>query len=389
MEKKVLFVHDGPVLTNNELTVFYGVHYNNELINRYMFFGDKVSFLMRHQKINDDQASGYSKITNPAFNFIDLPNFKSIKTYHKKTQSIKIIKKAIDEHDVIILRLPSAAGTIAFQYAKSINKPILIEMVACVYDALWNYDWRGKLLAKYKMRKYQSILKNASHVIYVTNHFLQNRYPTNGKSIGCSDVILNNLDQSILEKRLNRIENFSNQIILGTIGAVDVIYKGQAQVIEAIAKRNSENKTFKYKIVGQGNQKRLKNIININKVENKVEMLGALPHNQIFNLIDDLDIYIQPSKTEGMPRAIIEAMSRACPVLGSNIGGIPELINKDALFEVGNVHQIKSILQAIDKEKLKSWAIENFENAKKFNKETLDQYRTSFYNQFKTDFNLD
>lgn len=389
MDNKVLFVHDGPILSNQDLTVFYGVHYNDELINRYLFFGNKVSFLMRHQVIKDNDTSRYSKITNKAFNFIDLPNFKSIKTYNKKSQSIKIIKKAVDAHDVIILRLPSAAGTIAFKYAKTKNKPILIEMVACVYDALWNYDWRGKLIAKYKMKKYQSILKSATHVIYVTDIFLQSRYPTNGKSIGCSDVILKNPDETILEKRLDKINNLSNEIILGTISAVDVIYKGQAEVIGAIAVKNNKQNAFKYKIVGQGNPTRLTNLINKLQVNDDVDILGSLSHDKVFNFIDEIDLYIQPSKTEGMPRAVIEAMSRACPVVGSNVGGIPELINKESLFEVGSIDGICAILEKIDKETLKKWAIENFENVKKFRKETLDQYRLTFYNQFKKDYNLD
>ena len=149
LKMKVLFVHDGPLLSNKDQSVYYGVHYNDEIIERYSFFGSTVSFLMRFQGINEKEAINYTKINHPAFNFIEIPNFKSIKTFYKKSKAIKIIKDAVDQHDVIILRLPSASGTIAFEYAKSINKPILIEMVACVYDALWNYDWRGKLLAKY------------------------------------------------------------------------------------------------------------------------------------------------------------------------------------------------------------------------------------------------
>lgn len=109
MLQKVLFVHDGPILGNKDQSVFYGVHYNNEIIERYSFFGSTVSFLMRYQEIEDAEAIRYSKITHPSFNFIELPNFKSIKTYHKKADAIKIIKKAVDDHDVIILRLPSAA----------------------------------------------------------------------------------------------------------------------------------------------------------------------------------------------------------------------------------------------------------------------------------------
>jgi glycosyltransferase involved in cell wall biosynthesis len=384
--KKVLFVHDGPILGNKDQTVFYGVHYNDEIIQRYSYFGSTVSFLMRYQVIQDSEAIRYSKISHPAFNFINLPNFKSIKTYHKKTNSITIIKKAVDDHDVIILRLPSAAGAIAYEYAKSSNKPILIEMVACVYDALWNYDWRGKLLANYKLKKYQAILKKSSHVIYVTNDFLQKRYPTKGKSIGCSDVVLKEIDTTILEKRLLKIENLQEELVLGTVAAIDVPYKGQADVINVIARSNNNN--LKYKIVGQGNSSKLQNLIDKSQLQNEVEILGSLSHDKVFEFIDYIDLYIQPSKQEGLPRSVIEAMSRACPVLGSNIAGIPELINKDALFEAGNINAIKELLSQIDKGKLKLWSQENFKKAQDFKKEILDDKRVQFYNQFKKDFNL-
>lgn len=383
---KVLFVHDGPLLGNKDQSVYYGVHYNNEIIERYSFFGSTVSFLMRYQEIEDAEAIRYSKITHPSFNFIELPNFKSIKTYHKKADAIKIIKKAVDDHDVIILRLPSAAGTIAFEYAKSINKPILIEMVACVYDALWNYDWRGKVLAKYKMKKYQKIVKNASHVIYVTENFLQTRYPTDGKSIGCSDAVLKDIDENILTERLKRINKKKEQLVLGTVAAIDVPYKGQADIIKLLAQFDDFN--IKYKIVGQGKPDVLNKLIDQYQLKNKVEVIGSLSHNEVFNFLDTIDVYIQPSKQEGLPRSVVEAMSRACPVIGSNIAGIPELINKEALFEAGNLEAIQKTLLKINKEILIKWAIDNFERSHDFKKNILDNKRIEFYNQFKCDHNL-
>jgi glycosyltransferase involved in cell wall biosynthesis len=292
----------------------------------------------------------------------------------------------VDDHDVIILRLPSAAGAIAYEYAKSINKPILIEMVACVYDALWNYDWRGKLLANYKLKKYQAILKNASHVLYVTSEFLQKRYPTKGKAIGCSDVVVKELDTTILKKRLLKIENLQEPLVLGTVAAIDVPYKGQADVIKVIAKSNKK-KLF-YQIVGQGNSNKLQTLVDQNQLQNEVQILGSLSHDQVFEFIDAIDLYIQPSKQEGLPRAVIEAMSRACPVIGSNIAGIPELINKAALFEAGNLDEINNVIAQIDKNILGQWAEENFNKAAAFKRETLDGKRKQFYDQFKQDFNL-
>ncbi|MCW2120284.1 glycosyltransferase family 4 protein [Flavobacterium sp. 7A] len=386
--KKVLFVHDGPIYTNDDKSIFYGVHYNDTLIQRYSYFGNSVNFLMRRAVVSEKDGQNFSIIKHPAFSFIEVPNFKSIKAYFKKTEAIAIIKKAVDEHDVIILRLPSAIGAIAFEYASSINKPILIEKVACVYDALWNYDWRGRLIASQKMKKYQDILQKASHTIYVTDHFLQSRYPTEGKSIGCSDVIVTDLDDAILNKRILKIVNLPKVITIGTVAAIDVPYKGQADVIQAIAILKKQNILFNYKIVGQGDASRLNKIIEQCQVADLVEVVGPLKSAEVFDFLDTLDLYIQPSKQEGLPRAVIEAMSRACPVLGSNIAGIPELINKNSLFKAGNVGAIVKLLRDLSKNSLEQSARENFLKAETFKKETLDSKREEFYKEFKKDFNL-
>src|SRR5690554_4866344 len=188
MENKILFVHDGPLFVRKEKIEFYGNQINDNLIDRYLYLGESISFLMRSQVISDDELIEYSKIEHPNFNFISIPNFKSIRSLHNKGRAKDIIIDAVREHEIIILRFPSAAAVIAFKEAKKLNKPVLVEFVACVFDALWNYDWRGKIIAKYKFRQYQKLMRDTSHTIYVTNSFLQSRYPSPGKSIGCSDV---------------------------------------------------------------------------------------------------------------------------------------------------------------------------------------------------------
>ncbi len=384
---KVLFVHDGPMLSNSAKDIFFGVHYTNEIVERYSFFGKMVTFLMRNKVINDIDGLNYTKLTHEAFRFIEVPNFKSIKSKIKQFQAKKIIKQAVNDHDFIIVRLPSANGLIAKKMAEELGKPVLVEVVACVYDALWNYDWRGKLLANYKYHQYKRAIKSASHVIYVTKYFLQSRYPTNGFQIGCSDVVINNIDETVLTKRLEKIKNKSKNIVLGTVAAIDVVYKGQADVIRVLGKLKVSGFThFKYKIVGQGNPDRLKQLIKSLNLEEQVEILGSLPHNKIFEFMDSLDLYIQPSKQEGLPRAVIEAISRACPVIATNIAGHPELVNQNALFTPGNFKQIEAFLQNFNNLTLSDWAIQNFNTARNYENNFLNKKRIEFYNQILSDY---
>jgi glycosyltransferase involved in cell wall biosynthesis len=381
---KVLFVHDGPMMSNTTKTVFYGVHYTNEIVERYTYFGNEVTFLMRNKVMEDKGASRFTQLTHPAFRFIEVPNFKSILTKFRQKKAKEIIELAVQDHDIIIVRLPSANGVIAKKIAEKLGKPVLVEVVACVYDALWNYDWRGKLLAHYKMYQYKKHIQSATHIIYVTEKFLQERYPTHGKSIGCSDVVLKQLDDTILEKRLHKIASNPSKLVLGNLAAIDVPYKGQADVIKALKRLKEKGfSNFIYKIVGQGDPTRLTKLIETFDLKDQVEILGALPHGQVFGFIDSLDIYIQPSRVEGMPRAVIEAMSRACPVLASNLGGHPELLNQKALFEGGNIVDLEKLLKAFRKLPLKQWAKENFNRALDFQSDILNQRRIDFYREVK------
>ena len=52
-----------------------------------------------------------------------------------------------------------------------------------------------------------------------------------------------------------------------------------------------------------------------------------MPHEDLLTEIsDNCDLFILPSRTEGLPRVVIEAMSLSLPVLAFNVGGISELL---------------------------------------------------------------
>ena len=114
--------------------------------------------------------------------------------------------------------------------------------------------------------KTKSRIKNAPYVVYVTNEFLQNRYPTCGKSVCCSNVALTEFDGSVLDRRLEKIESMksTDRIIIGTTAAVNVRYKGQQYIIKALGKLKKEGITnFEYQLVGGGDQTYLKAIAKI------------------------------------------------------------------------------------------------------------------------------
>ena len=98
-----------------------------------------------------------------------------------------------------------------------------------------------------------------------------------------------------------------------------------------------------------------------------------------------IDIYVQPSKQEGLPRSVIEAMSVGCPVAGSNIAGIPELIDGEYLFNPNRNAQIQFVITEMlsDRNKLLKQAARNFEKAKEYNLKDIEKRRQEVFCEYK------
>lgn len=382
---KVLFCHDGP-LKKDKYNNYYGTAHNDDTFIRYYTIADELSVIIRVNEISKEEAeSRLSKITISPFSVVECPNISSIKgILFSKQQAKKIIYREVNKSDYIVIRLPSFIGNLAVDAAKELNKPYLVEVVACPWDAFWNHSLKGKIIAPFMYYATKKRVKNAKHVIYVTDKFLQKRYPTNGVKIGCSDVELPSLDSSILDKRLNKIKNmqYNNPIIIGTTAAVNVLYKGQQYVIKAISKLNKEGYDFEYYLAGGGDNSYLKSVAEKYCVLDKIKFLGSLPHDKVFEYLDNIDLYIQPSKQEGLPRALVEAMSRGCPSLGSITGGIPELLNDEFIFNNGAVNEICELLKKFDKKVMVEEAKRSFEKAREYDKTELNEKRNMFFKGF-------
>ncbi|MCP1126095.1 glycosyltransferase family 4 protein [Bacillus sp. 3103sda1] len=383
---KLLFAHDHIFYKYKDN--FYSTGgLSKEVLERYTEVFEEVTVISRHKEIDilDDKLTLAS---TERVKFVEIPNFKSIKSYSKFFEAKKIIEKEIESCDSLIARLPSSIGSLAISLSKKSKKSYLIEVVACPWDAYWNHSFKGKIIAPYMFLATRNHVKNAPNVIYVTNEFLQRRYPTRGINMGCSDVALPQLNHNILEKRLKKINNVSksNPIILGTTAAVNVKYKGQQYVIEAISLLNKQGYNFEYHIVGGGDNSFLKSIAKKHGVSDKVKLLGSMSHKKVFEYLDNIDIYIQPSKQEGLPRALVEAMSRGCPSIGSTTGGIPELLNEQFIFSNGSVKEICEKLKKMDKKSMYKEAIRSFEKAKEYDYDKLDIKRKTFYQEFILDF---
>lgn len=123
--------------------------------------------------------------------------------------------------------------------------------------------------------------------------------------------------------------------------------KNHITPIRALAKLN--NKNIKYLIAGKGPLKNyLKEEIKKLGLENQVKLLGY--RNDIYELDKVSDIFVFPSKREGLSVALMEALACGLPVVCSNIRGNRDFIseeNQECFIEKDDIESFRRIIKRL------------------------------------------
>jgi glycosyltransferase involved in cell wall biosynthesis len=116
----------------------------------------------------------------------------------------------------------------------------------------------------------------------------------------------------------------SDHVIVGTIGRL-VWYKGHTELLDAMARVRREHPAARLAIVGDGPLgERLRQHAAGLALDGSVRFLGAIPDAS--RLLRHFDLFVLPSRWEGMSNGLLEAMAAERPIIATAVGGNPELI---------------------------------------------------------------
>lgn len=298
----------------------------------------------------------------------------------KKFSIVNMMKKlseVIQDADVVICY--GINGYFAYKIAKKYNKPVIAYNGGDVYDFLISWGTlKGRLLAPLVRYIEKEKFYNADYAHYC-DQFLIDKYPTKGKVLVCSGVAIE-IDELVLERRIENIKNKTNKrFVVGLIGHTRNNLKGIETAIKALGKLNGD---FELQVVGRGEHGKYDRLSENLGIKDKIKFLGTLKAGEeIFDWLDNIDIYIQPSLIEGLPRATIEAMSRCCPIISSNAGALPRLINSEYRIEYGDYISLAEKIQNFSNslELMEEQARANFEKSKEFAPDVRDKKYAGFY----------
>ena len=374
------FVKSGNTIRSLEFT--------DRFFQPYLELFEHITILGRYRRLNDDNL--LPEISSNNISFVEIENLSTIQSFFGERAKTKvIIDRVLKKSSLLIARLPSEIALLAISEAKKNSIPYIVELAGCPLDILKNYGSSIALFyAPILYKRVQKAVLEANGVIYVTENFLQNRYPSspNTPTISISNVNLIPLSHNLLSNRIESIIRHiqSGNITVGTIANLDMRFKGLKYSISAFAKIYKRYPNIRYRIAGDGDFDRYKNMLIDLGVEDSVIYDGILySDSQKYEWLDNIDIYIQPSLAEGLPRAVVEAMSRGCIVIASDVGGIPEILNRESLFLPKNITEIeKSIMKIISQDIDIAYMIESsYTKSQKFASDRLYMQRIEFLKQ--------
>lgn len=188
-----------------------------------------------------------------------------------------------------------------------------------------------------------------------------------------------------LDPNLYKIQNRSEsrkqlklsdkEYAIGIIGRVQFIQKAHDLLLKAIYEHPSELANITWLVVGDGPDLNfLKHAIDDKSLNHTIRLIPWL--NDLSYIYAALDMLIIPSRLEGLPIVMLEAMYYGLPIVASNLDGMAEVLPSEWLFNSGDS---SSLVQTVLK-------VKNMDNSNLIAKNKLQIMQESNFKNFGQNF---
>jgi glycosyltransferase involved in cell wall biosynthesis len=214
-----------------------------------------------------------------------------------------------------------------------------------------------------------------------TSCYLKRLYPTKTST---NEWVFSSvrLDKSVILGPKHTEQFNAKPFTIVSVGRVEP-EKGHIVLIHAVEQLVHSGYNISLTIIGPGSEiDNLRKYVSEHGLSQQVTIYGPVPWGpDLFAEIDKACIFVLPSFTEGMPRALIEAMARGLPAIGSDVGGIKELLSEKYLVPPKDSKAIAAkIAEMIDDiPRLTMASNENFQKALEYRPEIMNQRKLAFW----------
>ena len=309
---------------------------------------DALKPFRKKEKINLTNLPDNLTVIPTAVNYLPLNSmYKSVGEKHEKAVTRVIEKKGLT-FDCIHCHFSYSSGYVGMKLKEKLKIPLIVTVHGFdIYDLPFRDQfWQKRITA---------ILKKADRIITVSK-----------KNVECIDklnistpvtVIPNGYHPNIFfpinkKEAREKLNLDQDKIILVSVGNLIKI-KGHEYLIDTVKSLVSSNRQICCYIIGSGDQKRsLQGKIDQFGLGDHIKLLGRKNQVEINLWMNSCDLFVLPSLNEGNPTVLFECLGCGIPFVGSEVGGVPEIINDEklgVLFQPGDQSDMKkSIQQALE-----------------------------------------
>ncbi|GHG01465.1 hypothetical protein GCM10017783_12070 [Deinococcus piscis] len=374
LEQRFIHTADGATYDNGHATYAHWERYLNTF--------EEVQVVGRSQLVTA-VPPGYRRVDGTGVSVLHVPYYQGpVGLLRRLPGVLRTLRRGLEPQDAVIVRLSGLLGHLAAGVRKAQGRPFAAEVVNDPYMAYGPDGTRHPLRPLFRViltRLTQMQCREADAVQYVTREALQRRYPPRrgGASFGVSDVYLPPEAFSAGPRHYSQPAQLA---VL--VGSLEQPHKAVDVAIEALAQLRRAGQNVRLRVVGDGPLRpALEAQAEQAGVAQDVEFVGQRSTPQAVRAdLDAAELLLMPSRTEGLPRALLEAQARALPAIGSSVGGIPELIPDEYLVPAGDAAALARVWGALaaDPEALSRASARNLNLAHEYADDVLDRGREAF-----------
>lgn len=365
--------------------------YGNYFFQRYLDVFDNVLFVAKTKYVDTINHEEFIQVDTSRLIILELPWYSGLKDlFIKLPKVIKFYRTAGLSADCVIYRVCQIESYFSFFllqkkipiYLEVVNDPSTFENLSSPLKSL-NIFILKLLLAK---------SKGAS---FVTSEILQNKYIPNSKKNDSNYLTASYSSVELTEESFRSNKNYTYREnntfkIVHMANSIFDDIKGHITVLNIAKRLIDKNLKIEVIFIGDGPFVETLKKMSQNILRNKatiIKFVGRLHEKTlIIDIFEKCDLYVYPTKLEGLPRSILEAMATGLPCLSTPIAGIPELIEDKYLFSPNDdLGFSKKIIELMNNHnELEQMSKRNIIIAEKYKKQHLDKKRFDFYSKIKS-----
>jgi glycosyltransferase involved in cell wall biosynthesis len=352
---------------------------------RYLDVFDGVRVLARVRDVVQTPA-GWRRVDGEGVSVTPVPHYQGTWQYlARRRDVVAAVRAASMSPDAVLFRVPTMFAALLHPYIQRQKRPYAVEVVGDPYQGFARGAVEHPLrpLLRVRLARQQRILcRGAVAAAYVTREVLQRLYPPASEAMS-THYSSAELGQSVFAATPRAAQYAPGVRTVVGIGSLAQLYKGPDVLIEALRLLVDDHVDVRMVWVGDGAYRpMLEQRAQALRLADRIRFAGELlPGDAVVAELERADVFVMPSRSEGLPRAMLEAMARGLPCIGADVGGIGELLLADEMVPPGDARALAAAIRQVisDPARMARMSSRNLTKALEYHADTLQPRRRAMY----------